>query len=67
VLKVVEYIQPNGYIKDFEKSNVCAFRKVNSRTRVFVSNLKNCARVNFSVEKVGNSKEILKSCNILKH
>lgn len=58
---------PNGYIKNFEKSNVCAFRKANSRTRVFVANLKNGARVNFSVEKISNSKEILKSYNILKH
>ncbi|RAL55091.1 hypothetical protein BLD25_04935 [Candidatus Gracilibacteria bacterium GN02-872] len=52
---------PNGYVKDFEKNNVCAFRKVNSRTRVFVANLKSGARVNFSVEKVGNSKERLKN------
>lgn len=60
-------IQGCGYVKDFEKSNVCAFRKSNSRTRVFVANLKNGARINFSAEKVSNSKEILKSCNILKH
>lgn len=60
-------IQGCGYVKDFEKSNVCAFLKANSKTRVFLANLKNGARINFSAEKVSNSKEILKSCNILKH
>lgn len=62
-----EIHSPNGYIKDFEKSNVCAFRKANSKTCVFLANLKSGARVNFSAEKISNSKEILKSYNILKH